>query len=112
MDFKIPSQSFKGDPLESIQETSVSAAESASDAAGVEKLSQAATDPISLIADQVARGEISGKEAVNRILDSVLGDGIAASAPPAIRQEMEAVLQALLETHPALQSLTAAIGDQ
>jgi len=70
----------------------------------------AAVDPITRLAEALARGEITGDEAVERILEDVLSDEFLLGAPPQLAAEVREVLTAMVETSPHLSSLAASLG--
>jgi hypothetical protein len=60
---------------------------------------------VTRIAEEVAAGRISRDEAVARIVDEALGSELVRAAPPELRAEIAAALDALVATDPYLQSL-------
>lgn len=109
MDIKIPTGPPGGDSVDAIKDAA-EASESSSEASEVSSLSPESLDSISLIAEQVARGEIDRNEAVERILGDVMDSDMIQAAPDELKQELNEVLTSLLETDPYLKSLVAAIG--
>ncbi len=107
MDIKIPSGPPEGQAIDAVEDATKATQESAETQAASEVAPQ---DPVSQIAEQVARGEIGRDEAVDRILGEVLQADIVNAAPAEAREELGEVLRALLETDPHLKSLAAALG--
>ncbi len=107
MDIKIPSGPPEGQAIDAVKDAAEATQESVETQAASEVVPQ---DPVSRIAEQVARGEIGRDEAVDRILGEVLQADIVKAAPAEAREELSEVLRVLLETDPHLKSLAAALG--
>ncbi|MCP4605946.1 MAG: hypothetical protein GY847_36440 [Proteobacteria bacterium] len=109
MDIKIPSGPPEGRAVDAVKDAS-NAIDAADETSEAKEIASVATDEVSRIAEQVARGEIGRSEAVDRILAEVLDADIVKAAPKELREELSQVLTAQLETDPHLRSLVAALG--
>ena len=109
MSIKIPSGPVESKALDAAQDAAESI-EGASKAAQAKGIESADTDAISSIARQVANGEITRAQAVERIMAQVLDTQMVKSAPQGMSEEIGEVLGALLETDPYLKSLAASMG--
>ena len=109
MDIKIPSGPPEGGAVNSVKD-GAETVESASEPTEVSNIATESVDSISVIAEQVARGEIDADKAVEKILNDILDSDMVASGPDELKQELNEVLKSMLETDPYLKSLAAAIG--
>ena len=109
MDIKIPSGPPGGKAIDAVEDAG-SAAESVAETTGVSPATPTDVDAISRIAEQVASGEITRDQAVEKILAEVIDADIIKAAPGEIAGELTEVLKALLETDPHLKSLLSTLG--
>ena len=112
MDAKIPPGAPGAGVVDAV-EGLADAAENVGAAAGsdsVEGLADLSTDAVAAVAEQVARGEITSSEAVDRLLAGVLESEAVTTIPDTAREELAHVLASLLETDPYLKSLVASLG--
>ena len=104
MDIKIPNGPPGNQPVDATEDA-LSEMEKAGEAGQTEDVAAVSGDAIQQIAEQVAAGTLSQSEAVEKLLDQVLDSGILQGAPSELREEIAEILQALVETDPALLSL-------
>ena len=70
----------------------------------------AAVDVVAKLAEELAAGRITGDEAVQRLMDDVMGMEMVVAAPESFQAEIREVLAAMLETDPHLSSLDRNLG--
>lgn len=66
-------------------------------------------DPVMQIAQDVAAGQISSDQAVEKLIAHTMGEEMIASAPSELREELESILQTMMETDPYLKSLAGGL---
>ncbi len=69
----------------------------------------AATDPVSAVAADLAAGNITASQAVDRLIAHTMNSEMVAQAPASLRAEVEEALRAAIETDPYLRSLQAGL---
>jgi hypothetical protein len=72
--------------------------------------SSAAVDPIALLARQIEAGAVTPQQAIEQVVHLVLNEQGAAGLPPAVRAEVRAALESLVEDDPYLAELLAGMG--
>jgi len=107
-DMKIPSGGAGHQIADAVSEAGDAPAltrpEEAADGAG-------AADAVSRVAEDVAAGRISRDEAIERLLGETMSGDLVASAPEAVRADLERALRSLLETDPHLSSLVSSMAE-
>ena len=72
--------------------------------------SPASVDPIALLARQIEAGAVTPQQAIEQVVHLILNEEGAAALPPAVRAEVRAALESLVEDDPYLAELLAGIG--
>ena len=72
--------------------------------------SPASVDPVALLARQIEAGAVTPQQAIEQVVHLVLNEEGAAALPPAVRAEVRAALESLVEDDPYLAELLAGIG--
>lgn len=111
-DVKIPGGPAGKGVVDALQDAAEGAVEGASPQGEVGPVEQAAGDAVARVAEQVAAGQIGRTEAVEALLAEVLDSEPISAAPPGLREELGAALEALLETDPHLRALAARLGPE
>ena len=109
MSIKIPSGTPETKAVDSAKDAA-DVMETVNEAAEAQKAAPVAQDAVSKIAQQVASGEISRTEAIERLMAEALDSDIVKGAPDELKAELAEVLESMLDTSPYLKSLSAALG--
>jgi hypothetical protein len=72
--------------------------------------SSATVDPIALLARQIEAGAVTPQQAIEQVVHLVLNEQGVADLPPAVRAEVRAALESLVEDDPYLAELLAGMG--
>jgi len=69
--------------------------------------SPATVDPVALLARQIEAGAVTPQQAIEQVVHLVLNEQGVAGLPPAVRAEVRAALESLVEDDPYLAELLA-----
>ena len=76
---------------------------------GTTPATAAAGDPVTQIAAELASGNITVNEAVDRLISHTTQTGMVKEAPAAMREEVARMLRTAIETDPYLKRLAASL---